>query len=87
MSSRADEVKKVIAKLSQHEIDEITDDKHVFNDLHIDSLRAAELLSRLSQKYDIFIPDEKAMEMMTVGDIMRVLNEMIEEKQGKGENA
>jgi len=63
------EARKIIAKISQRDINEVTPDKLLFEDLCLDSLKGQELLSRLSQKYNIDIPDEKLAEIHTVNDV------------------
>lgn len=52
----------------------ITMDTNVMEDLGADSLDVAELVMTLEEEFGIFITDEQASEMTTVGDIVRYLD-------------
>ncbi len=73
----AEKVKELISKQLNKPIEEITDDKEVVKDLGADSLDVVEMLMNLEEEYDISVPEEDAVEIKTVGDIIS----LIESKQ------
>ena len=73
----ADTVKKLISEQLNRPIEEITDDKEVVKDLGADSLDVVEMLMSLEEQFDITVPEEDAVNIKTVGDIIK----LIEEKQ------
>ena len=48
------------------EVDAVTDNKHLIDDLGADSLSIVELVMQLEEQYDIDIPDEDAENLDTV---------------------
>ena len=73
----ADTVKKLISEQLNRPIEEITDDKEVVKDLGADSLDVVEMLMSLEEQFNITVPEEDAVNIKTVGDIIK----LIEEKQ------
>ncbi|MBQ3219239.1 MAG: acyl carrier protein [Clostridia bacterium] len=71
----ADKVKEVIAKQLGKSVDEITDDKEVVKDLGADSLDVVEMLMNLEEEYGITVPEEDAVNIKTVGDIVKIIDE------------
>ena len=56
---------------------EIRPDSNVIEDLGADSLDLVEMLTEMESEYDIIITDERARELMTVGEIAEFLEELI----------
>jgi acyl carrier protein len=73
--STADKVKELIAEQLNKSIDEITDDKEVVKDLGADSLDVVEMLMSLEEEFSITVPEEDAVNIKTVGDIIKVIEE------------
>ena len=73
----ADKVKQLIAEQLNKSIDEVTDDKEVVKDLGADSLDVVEMLMSLEEEFSITVPEEDAVNIKTVGDIVK----LIEDKQ------
>ena len=48
--------------------------------LGIDSLKAINILFELEEEFDIEIPNERIAEMITVGDILNCVNELVEKE-------
>jgi acyl carrier protein len=56
-------------------VSEITDDKHLIEDLGADSLDTVELVMELETEYDIDIGDEDAETLVTVGAIKQYIED------------
>ena len=72
-----DKVKQLIAQQLNKSIDEVTEDKEVVQDLGADSLDVVEMLMSLEEEFKITVPEEDAVNIKTVGDIVK----LIEDKQ------
>ena len=51
------------------------DTKEIVNDLGADSLDVVEMLMNLEEEYGVTVPEEDAVNIKTVGDIIRVIEE------------
>ena len=68
-------VEKIIADHLKVDISEVTDDKHIIDDLGGDSLNTVELVLEFETEYGISIPDEDAESLVTVGAIKQYISE------------
>ncbi|MBE5749968.1 MAG: acyl carrier protein [Clostridiales bacterium] len=75
--SVAEKVKQLIASQLNKSVDEILDEKEVVKDLGADSLDIVEMLMGLEEEFEITVPEEDAVNIKTVGDIIK----LIEDKQ------
>ena len=71
----AEKVKQLIAEQLGKSVDEITDDKEVVKDLGADSLDVVEMLMGLEEEFNITVPEEDAVNIKTVGDIIALIQE------------
>ena len=71
----AEKVKQLIADQLGKSVDEITDDKEVVKDLGADSLDVVEMLMGLEEEFNITVPEEDAVNIKTVGDIIALIQE------------
>ena len=79
MSEIAEQIVPIIAeKLGVNE-SEVTMDASFTNDLGADSLDTVELMLDFEKKFGISIPDDQQENIVTVGDVIR----LIEEEQAK----
>ena len=75
MSEVADKVKKIIAEhLGIDDMNRITDSAKFTDDLGADSLDTVELVMAFEEAFDVEIPDEKAENILTVGDAISHLD-------------
>lgn len=72
-----DKIIELIAKQLNKPIDEVTEEKEVVKDLGADSLDVVEMLMSLEEEFNITVPEEDAVNIKTVGDIIK----LIEDKQ------
>jgi acyl carrier protein len=56
-NSLEEEVKKIIADITEVPVEKLTPDTDFFNDLGIDSLKAIEIVAAFEKKYRIIIPE------------------------------
>ena len=69
-----EEVKKLIADQMHIDENSITEDKRIVEDLGADSLDTVEMLMTLEDNFGIAIPDEEAVNLKTVGDIVKLID-------------
>lgn len=67
----------ILSKLVGLEAESISDNDRLREDLGLDSLQSMELLSRISDQYDLDLEIEDAMDVETVGDILGKLVELV----------
>ena len=68
-----EEVKKLIAEQMHIDENSITEDKRIVEDLGADSLDTVEMLMTIEDNLGIAIPDEEAVNLKTVGDIVKYI--------------
>lgn len=68
-------VENIIAEHLKLDVSEITDEKHIIDDLGADSLHTVELVMEFENEYDMSIPDEDAETLDTVGKIKEYIAE------------
>ena len=68
-------IEKIIADHLGLDLSEVTDDKHIIDDLGADSLHTVELIMEFENQFDIQIPDEAAESLDTVGKIKEYIEE------------
>lgn len=68
-----DKVKEIISAQLNKPIDEITDEKEVVKDLGADSLDIVEMLMSLEEDFGITISEDDAVNIKTVGDIVKLI--------------
>ena len=69
-----DTVKQLIAAQLNKPAEEITEDKEVVKDLGADSLDIVEMLMSLEEEFNITVPEEEAVKIKTVGDIVELID-------------
>ena len=73
-----DRVKKMLVEDLNVEESEITLDSELINDLGINSLELADLICSCEENFDIEIDDDDLRGFITVGDVVRYLEEKAE---------
>ena len=68
-----EKVKELIASQLGKSVDEITEEKEVVKDLGADSLDVVEMLMSLEEEFGITVPEEDAVNIKTVGDIVKAI--------------
>lgn len=70
-----DKVKELISKQLNKPVEEISDDKEIVKDLGADSLDVVEMLMSLEEEFNISVPEEDAVNIKTVGDIVKLIEQ------------
>lgn len=72
-----DKVKEMLANQLSVEVDKINENSRLVEDLGADSLDMIEMLMALEEQFKITVPDEKAEELKTVGDIANYIDSQV----------
>jgi len=65
-NSLEEEVKKLVADITEVPLEKLTPDADFFNDLGIDSLKAIEIVAAFEKKFRIIIPEEDIPKIRTL---------------------
>ncbi len=66
-------VQEIIAKQLHIEIDEISMDSHLKNDLNADSIDAVDIIMALEDRFDIEFDDEDLEKLETIEDVVEYI--------------
>lgn len=66
-------VKEILVKQLRVDVDSISDDTDIVDDLGADSLDVVEMLMTIEQEYGVVVPDEAIMTFKTVGDVAKYI--------------
>ena len=72
-----EKMKKIIAEQLDADIDSITLETDIQDDLGADSLDVVEMLMSIEDEFEIEIPDEKIESLKTVGQVVAYIEENI----------
>lgn len=74
-----DKVKKIIVDQLDVEEDKVTEVASITDDLGADSLDVVDLVMSFEEEFDIEIPDDQVEKIKTVGDIVKFIEEKVED--------
>ena len=74
-----EQVKESLAEILSKDMDMIDMDTKLVDELGVDSIDSVELIMAVEEVYDITIPEEDAMAMKTVGDVVEYIEDHIVE--------
>lgn len=74
-----DKVKKIIVDQLDVEEDKVTEAASITDDLGADSLDVLDLVMSFEEEFDIEIPDDQVEKIKTVGDIVKFIEEKVED--------
>lgn len=74
-----DNVKKIIVDQLDVEEDKVTEAASITDDLGADSLDIVDLVMSFEEEFDIEIPDDQVEKIKTVGDIVKFIEEKVED--------
>lgn len=74
-----DKVKKIIVDQLDVEEDKVTAAASITDDLGADSLDVVDLVMSFEEEFDIEIPDDQVEKIKTVGDIVKFIEEKVED--------
>ena len=74
-----DKGKKIIVDQLDDEEDKVTEAASITDDLGADSLDVVDLVMSFEEEFDIEIPDDQVEKIKTVGDIVKFIEEKVED--------
>ena len=74
-----DKVKKISVDQLDVEEDKVTEAASITDDLGADSLDVVDLVMSFEEEFDIEIPDDQVEKIKTVGDIVKFIEEKVED--------
>ena len=74
-----DKVKKIIVDQLDVEEDKVTEAASITDDLGADSLDVVDLDMSFEEEFDIEIPDDQVEKIKTVGDIVKFIEDKVED--------
>lgn len=66
-------IKDILSKQLRVDINNITEDTRIVDDLGADSLDVVEMLMTIEQDYGVIVPDDVIATFKTVGDVARYI--------------
>ena len=66
-------IKDILSKQLRVDINSITEDTRIVDDLGADSLDVEEMLMTIEQDYGVIVPDDVIATFKTVGDVARYI--------------
>lgn len=70
-----DKVRELISKQLNKPVEDVTAEKEIVKDLGADSLDVVEMLMSFEEEFNITVPEEDAVNIKTVGDIVNLIDE------------
>lgn len=74
-----DKIKDIIVEQLDVEEDAVTMEASITDDLGADSLDVVDLVMSIEESFDVEIPDEEVKNIKTVGDIVKYIENKVEE--------
>lgn len=74
-----DKIKDIIVEQLDVEEDAVTMEASITDDLGADSLDVVDLVMSIEESFDVEIPDEEVENIKTVGDIVKYIQNKVEE--------
>lgn len=62
---------EIVAEILDLEASEISEDEKIIDDLGADSIAVMEIVMELEEDFDVEVPTEDILELLTVGDIVK----------------
>ena len=73
-------LKKMIASQLNIKEEKLSNDSKIIEELGADSLDVVEMFMTLEEEFEITIPDEKVIELKTIGDVINFVTKELENK-------
>ena len=84
---RRDRTRQILAEIAETDLVRVKDGDRLREDLGLDSLQSLELLSVVSEELRIDLPMEEAVELRTVGDACRFVENAYQARHGQAVRA
>jgi acyl carrier protein len=77
------EVRRMVAEITEREPSEISDSAHFVDELGIDSLMAIEMMVAVDKKYKVEISEEEFGKIKNVNDAVELVQRLLAAKNGQ----
>ncbi len=77
------EITQIVAEIIEVETEKLTPTAKFVEDLGVDSMMALEMLAALEKKYKIVVPEDSLPKFTNLGEVIRMVEELLAKKQGK----
>ncbi|MDD5079220.1 MAG: acyl carrier protein [Candidatus Omnitrophica bacterium] len=77
------EIKQMLARLTGYELNEISIDADLVNDLGIDSLKVIEIATEIEKKFKVVVKDSQMAKLRKVSEAANLLKELLEKKNAQ----
>jgi acyl carrier protein len=77
------EVRRLVAEITEREPSEISDSAHFVDELGIDSLMAIEMMVAVDKKYKVEISEEEFGKIKNVNDAVELVQRLLAAKNGQ----
>jgi len=74
-----EKIYEVVTRRMKRNITELTDETNLKKDLNADSIDTVEIIFEIEEEYEIDIDDKYAEQINTIGDAVRVVEQIISE--------
>ena len=78
--SNVTDFKKLVAQYCEVSAEDMTDDMRFREDLGFTSLGFMSFLGELEDTYDVELEEENALQVQTIGDAIKMMNELLGEE-------
>ena len=65
-----EKIKEIVAEILDLEVSEINEEAKIIDDLGADSIAVMEIVMELEEEYDVEVPTEDILTLLTVADII-----------------
>jgi len=72
-----EKIKEILAKQLRVDINTLTDETNIVEDIGADSLDVVEMLMLIEESFGITVPDEDVAQLKTVGDVAHYVEKKI----------
>ena len=72
-----EQVYEIIAKKMERKVEDLHDETNLKQDLNADSIDTVEIVFEVEELYKISVPDEYAETIHTVGDAIKVVEDLV----------
>ena len=72
-----EQVYEIIAKKMKRNVEDLNDELNLKQDLNADSIDTVEIVFEVEELYKISVPDEYAETIHTVGDAIKVVEDLV----------
>lgn len=80
MQNLEEEIRNIVAEITEKNPQDITPESRFIEDLGIDSMMALEIMTAIEKKFKISIPEEKLMQFVNLKETVTVAQEYLNNK-------